>query len=416
MAPEFVFDGFSTTAIIGSLVLAGFSIAVGFLAKFRGPAVHYVLFGAGFGIGAALGHFRAALVRAVGIGLNDEATPADFTPEMTTWAVWLGTFGWIALAAALIGVIGLIRSYDGWNPRLMLAGAAIGSLQAALSLILDGNSLGVWPIGQAMTQFMQLWVLMLLAGILAMGSVAMAFAYVRDGRVNQALLGVALAAYPILNGMWTFVGTKIGGAPSAWFIWAPPVFTVLIIAAWAWAFKRTRSPAARNVLLFAIASTVLALAMSPFPQVLHMGGLARTIDVFIVAYAILRHQYLDLDVKLRWTISKTTLAGMFVAVFFMVSEGAAALFSEQWGTGIGIAAAGLLVFGIAPLMRIADKFAATAVPVQSNPEQIFAAAVRAALADGHISAKEEAHLAEVAEGLGLTPTRMTAIRAREAPR
>ncbi len=409
MAPEFAFDAFSTTAIVGSLVLVLFAGVVGVLAKMRGAALYYVLFAGGFSIGAMIAHLVAAMERGVGVGLNQAITPADYTPEMVAWATSIFWGQVLACLVALGGLVGLLRCYGGWRPRLLLLGLTVASVQVMALTFFHPVPLGVWTLGHASALFSSSFAWQSLSATMTFGSVAMAIAYVRDRHANQALLGAALAAYPILNGLWTFLGTKLGGAPTALLIWSPLVYAIVIIGAWAWASK-TGEKAAQNVLAFTLIAAAVALIMAPFPQVVHMGGLARAIDVVVVAYAILRHQYLEVDVKLRWTISKTTVAAVFVAVFFMVSEGAAALFSEQWGTSIGIAAAGLLVFGIAPLMRIADRFAATAVPITTDPEHVFAAAVRAALADGNISSVEEAHLAEVAEGLGLSPTRMTTIR------
>jgi uncharacterized membrane protein YebE (DUF533 family) len=72
----------------------------------------------------------------------------------------------------------------------------------------------------------------------------------------------------------------------------------------------------------------------------------------------------------------------------------------------------MLVFALAPLQRVADRVATAAVPLAAAAAvpvaasdvahaRAYRAAVRAALADGDVTRDEEAHLADVAQELGI---------------
>ncbi|HVM45332.1 MAG TPA: hypothetical protein VM582_05300 [Candidatus Thermoplasmatota archaeon] len=91
----------------------------------------------------------------------------------------------------------------------------------------------------------------------------------------------------------------------------------------------------------------------------------------------------------------------FVALFFVVSELAATLFSERMGTVLGIMAAGALLFALAPLQRVAERVADAAMPrVKETDEsrmvrkrEVYRAAVESALHDGVVTAREHVPLA-----------------------
>ncbi|HEV8359277.1 MAG TPA: hypothetical protein VGR28_02360, partial [Candidatus Thermoplasmatota archaeon] len=57
-----------------------------------------------------------------------------------------------------------------------------------------------------------------------------------------------------------------------------------------------------------------------------LSGLWLLPQPLLCAYALLRHQLFDIDLKVKWTIKQSTVAGMFIGVFFIVSEGAQQVF------------------------------------------------------------------------------------------
>ncbi|HEV8358848.1 MAG TPA: hypothetical protein VGR28_00180 [Candidatus Thermoplasmatota archaeon] len=137
----------------------------------------------------------------------------------------------------------------------------------------------------------------------------------------------------------------------------------------------------------------------------------------LLAYGILRTQMFDIDLRLRWTVKQSTVAAAFIGVFFVVSEGAQAAFSETLGPIVGLAAAGLLVFALAPLQRAAERVASTAMPhVRDTAEyrlvrkrEIYRAALEGALQDGVVTDKERDILARLQDQLGLSATEARAL-------
>ncbi len=140
-------------------------------------------------------------------------------------------------------------------------------------------------------------------------------------------------------------------------------------------------------------------------------GLASIVFAGLTAYALARHRLFDIDVKLRWGISRTTLAAVFIAVFFIASEAAQEFFGETLGSQyVGILAAGALVFVIAPLQRVADRVADKAMPGvkavgemtgEERVEAYWQAAVTA-WGDGVIDVRERALLDRFRKSLALS--------------
>lgn len=174
---------------------------------------------------------------------------------------------------------------------------------------------------------------------------------------------------------------------------------------------------ARNVALLALATPLAGMVYVAYVPDFGMLGIARTLMAAVLAYAIVQHQLLGIDLKVRWGISKTTVAAAFIAVFFIASEAAQTFFGEQLQNEyVGIAAAGLLVLAIAPLQRLADKVAAKAVPVAGgtgDPDrraESLRTALRLAYRDGTVTAQEEMDLAHIASELGFRPDEYLALR------
>jgi len=166
----------------------------------------------------------------------------------------------------------------------------------------------------------------------------------------------------------------------------------------------------------ALTGALMASASSDFRWLVALlDGFWIVVGLSLIAYGLLRHHLLGIDVKVRWTISKTTLAGIFVAVFFIASEAAQEFFGATLGGPyVGIVAAGLLVFAISPLSRLADRVAERAVPMaiptDADSEATFRDAVQYTLRDRRMTQQEEIHLARLAESLRIRAARATEIR------
>jgi len=253
---------------------------------------------------------------------------------------------------------------------------------------------------------------------------ALRFARARGPEAPRERSQYALTAAALLMDIGVRTGLALaGGDPGG------VILAVLLVAVWA-AWLRNAAlvtgaerRAARNLALLALVLPLAGLALTRplggYPDSFDSGilGVARTLAVAIFAYAILKHQLLDIDVKVRWGISKTTVAAVFVAVFFIVSEGAQEFFGERADSQyLGIVAAGMLVFAIAPLIRVADRLAHRAVPIGEPPrsasrkEETYRDALRVALRDRVLSSSEELAIARLAEELGIGAGRAMEIR------
>ncbi len=137
-------------------------------------------------------------------------------------------------------------------------------------------------------------------------------------------------------------------------------------------------------------------------------ALGTLLAVPLIAYGILKSQLFDIDLKIQWTIRQSTIAAAFVAVFYVVTEGADRLFEAELGAWVGLLASALLIFFLAPLQRFAEHFAGAVMPNTSDtPEyaayrkmQVYEAVLTEALPGG-ISAKERALLNHLRESLGV---------------
>ena len=139
--------------------------------------------------------------------------------------------------------------------------------------------------------------------------------------------------------------------------------------------------------------------------------LAVILYVPLVAYGVLRVQLFDVDLRIKRTIKRGTVAAAFVATFFVVSELAGNYLSNQFGTVLGVLGTGALVFFLDPIQRAADRLSNSAMPnTVDTPEyesfrklQVFDSAVRAALEDGHISERQRRVLDSMIESMGIDP-------------
>ncbi len=137
----------------------------------------------------------------------------------------------------------------------------------------------------------------------------------------------------------------------------------------------------------------------------------------LLTYGILRNQLFDIDLRIRWTIKQSTLAAAILSIIFLISEAASQFLSAELGNVLGLLAAAVLMFFLAPLQRFAERVATVAMPrTQDTPAyvayrkmQVYEAAVTEAQQDGGISHKERALLARLRDSLGITESDANAI-------
>lgn len=144
------------------------------------------------------------------------------------------------------------------------------------------------------------------------------------------------------------------------------------------------------------------------PYIIYASGTLFAVP--LVAYGILRTQLFDIDLRIRWTIKQSTLAATFVAIMFLLSEGADRLLSAKLGNFAGLLAAALVVFFLAPLQRFAERVASVAMPGTQNTAeytahrkmQVYESALADALLQGGISKKERSLLNTLRDTLGIS--------------
>ena len=148
-------------------------------------------------------------------------------------------------------------------------------------------------------------------------------------------------------------------------------------------------------------------------------ALGTLIAVPLIAYGILRGYLFEIDLKVRWTIKQSTIAGIFLSLMFLISEGANEFFEAEIGGFAGLLAAAVVVFFLNPLQQFADRMASRAMPnTQNTPEyvafrklQVYENALAEALQDGNISAKEARLLNHLRESLDINEADAASIEA-----
>ena len=242
----------------------------------------------------------------------------------------------------------------------------------------------------------------------------------RGARVVTAVVAVALGLI-VVWGPLKLGGTLLYVALTALFVFA----FIASIHAWRTASGIGRSRAGifavafgvrdicwgvvygwATVILWQGSYAVVDPNASGLPYILY--ALGTLLAVPLIAYGILKTQLFDIDLKIQWTIRQSTIAAAFVAVFYIVTEGADRLLAEELGSWVGLLASALLIFFLTPLQRFAERVSEAAMPKTRNtPEyasyrklQVYEAALQDALPGG-ISDKERALLNHLRDSLGI---------------
>lgn len=245
------------------------------------------------------------------------------------------------------------------------------------------------------------------------------FALVRPARKALLYVPFALVA-PLAFRPAAYVGLNLAVAGA--FMALLGVFALAV----ARKARSARTAVVRSQSRYMIAYLVTALAFSvEIRIILFLYGvlpwweisLAYMVATGILLYGILRTHLFDIDLKVKWTLRQSTIAAIFVAVFFITSELAATFLSDRMGTVFGIVAAGTLVFALSPLQRAAERLADRAMPdVRATPDylqfrrfEIYRGAVEHALSDGSVTPDERALLDRLRRDLAIPPADAAAL-------
>jgi VanZ family protein len=366
---------------------------------FNGPSqLMGELFAAGVGVaGMALAAVAAWLDRTVSHRPPMRLRPILLAAFVLYVVYWIGL--WFVLGA-LSGPLGPIVRYEAFSLLYFVSYVGVWVL---LTFVLLGTRRQAWRMPAKVAVLLTL-------GIATWPGFAAGVAFGANASVNGA--GAAL-----LELLWVLPFLLVG---SGWIASTPSLGRPALVAG----LGLFVAPALGTLSTLAPAGTGLEeFFFDGLYGVVTLTGLA------LLAYALLRHQMFDLDIRLKRGLKGSTVAAVFVAVFFAVSEAAQAFFESRTGsTGLGIGAAALLVFAIAPLQRLGDRVADRALPnvqpadpnyVLRKKRETYRNAYEAAWADGHLTPKDARLLAEIKVALGLPDKEYAAIErawAADAPK
>jgi hypothetical protein len=339
-------------------------------------------------------------------------------PEPAVKARRLAAFALVAAAAAAAPTLAFVdRSVFGASSSFAVpavaGAAAFAGLGVAVQLVL---ALRAHPSGRLSASA---------AKQVALVAVALAF-------LDAAILGLGL------------VDVARSWAPQGFVYAASAASFALVAGLWlrnARAWGREASRVCRNVAVVIPAVVLVGMAVGALstPDVTFstrpavalsspLRGIARTAGVLTLTYAILHHQLLGLDVKVRWTIQQSTVGGVLVGAFFLGEQVAQQLLSDQYGFLLGLAAAIAVALAGKRLRAFAERVARAVVPdpggaPQAPPqpasraaspadarEDVYLRAVRRALRDRAVTRDEERMLADLAEHLGIGAGRAVQLR------
>lgn len=370
---------------------------------------------------AVFGCFALALSGLV-LGLSGSISAAFPAPPPAVRLVALAFFiGTIALVIFTFPTR-LRRDEAGLLAIALAAGLVHGAARVLAILAddpayfaLDGHGVAEWA-GHILLQFSNAFfpAAIILPGLRARSLAADAGRQAR----SLAFLGTGLALFVAGNARFLVDAAGPSGTLAGALI-APTVFLPATLA-WVFAAGGAHAVLARRVAVAHAGIFVAAIIVAAFESNLAY-PVGRLVGALFLGYAVLGGQIEGLDVKLRFAISKSTIAAIFIAVFFIASEAAQQVFGARFGPVYGIAAAGSLVFTMAPLQRIGERLAQKAVPIadesvpaihaRSRPgADTYRRAVRLALKDRKLTTDEEVELAHVAHDLGLSAPDATRIR------
>ncbi len=168
---------------------------------------------------------------------------------------------------------------------------------------------------------------------------------------NYVEMGIFAVWFTVLIALLGYLGSRAWRDPDPANRRAAGMFAVLVIASAAIGASTSmfRDPVDAGASIFA------------------MLAIWSLLGAVIVTYGVVRHSLFDIDLRVKRTLERGTIAAVFVVVYFVVTESAAELFADFSGSAyLGIGAAALLLFVLHPLERLASAVADEAMP-QTKP-------------------------------------------------
>lgn len=226
-----------------------------------------------------------------------------------------------------------------------------------------------------------------------------------------ALLALVFGLYGAYNAARIVVWLPDPRAPTFYYLALSllPAFIWLRVGAAGGAPRVARNTALAIPAAAFLGATITTIVGSEQASQLGVPGALRTLSWGLLALAIFKHGLLDRPLP-RVAISRGPLAAAALAALLIVAQIAQEFLADEYGLLMGGVVAGALLFAANPIQRAAERIAERAVSIapavaQPNPnagQRAYRLAVLAALRDDDaIGAREEQHLADLADELGI---------------
>ena len=152
----------------------------------------------------------------------------------------------------------------------------------------------------------------------------------------------------------------------------------------------------------------------------HLFGPLRIASAVLIVYGLLKFELFGIDLTIKKGVKRSAIVGIFLLVFFVVSEGIEMVVSGNLGTWAGLGAAGALTLGLRPLERGAERLADQVLPgVEASDDylsqrrlEVYEAAVERAVRDLVLDEREQDVLDRLAADLGIQAREAQAIQTR----
>lgn len=239
-------------------------------------------------------------------------------------------------------------------------------------------------------------------------------------------LSALVGGPPNANGRWIVQLTALA-------VLAPLMSIALLVRR---AFDRTDATARTHItrlLLVAplpIASGIIAIALAQFPTIwLILTGFWRLWLPALVTYALVRHQLFDIDLKIKFAVKQSTMAGLAFVGFVVLSETLEAIITsssvltetvpERWTDLASLGVAVGLTYALNPVKALAGNVANRVMPGTTGTEEylarkrieVFRATLEGAVEDGAMTDKERILVEKLRTQLGLSEAEVQPILA-----
>lgn len=195
---------------------------------------------------------------------------------------------------------------------------------------------------------------------------------------------------------------------------------ILVLVSFLWLLQATRQPRGRRagavfvglwglaclagsyLITFEVLGGGLSAAFGP-----HL-GVSRLAMIALLAYAVLKYQFLGIDLGVKWTIRQGTITGAFALAFIVASE-VLENFLPIDGPILGIIGASAVALGLRPLQDGANRFVNRIMPDVKPADEmtdaerlaLYVQTLRRVFADAEISTSDRALLDRYQRDLGI---------------